>query len=716
MKNKTNKLLIIVCVILVIALIATIITYNQEIKNQAKGKPQPNQNKQKEIIEKYENLKFSEFKITGKSFVEISPQDLKELLSQTNETTKLVTGERMAMDMAAAQSFQAEESFNSPELDYSGTNVQVQDIDEGDVVKTNGEKIFIAKENKIKILDVETQQVTQIEIEKIENTEMIIKEILIDEKEDLLYVVVNKTEINGKYTKNSLLQPRIYTKNFTIVKTYNINQNTPQELNSIEINGEPYQTRFKNGVLYIITNKYVYDTQENDDIIIPLKQTIGKDEFYFQPKILIPYHMSKERKVIYNISSIKYSQENSIIDSIELVLESYSTIYMSHENLYITTKDYLGMGLIYGHVNDLQTYEIFKEIYKEIYPSKIVDEIKKEIENVDNVIEILNNYYQTLTEKQRNELFNKIDEQITKYTRNKFEDLDKTKINKIELKNNGEFGQIYTGEVQGNLLNQFSLDEKDGYLRVATTYMDFRDEYNIKNNSKITILDEKLKKYSELKDISFDESIKSVRFLENKLYLVTYRNVDPFFVIDLEDHKNPKILGFLKITGYSDYLHPIEDNLIIGVGRETKESEDGTRVNDEGVKVSLFDISDLENPIELAKWVSEVYGYTPIAHDHKAFLYIKKNNQIVIPIETYNVSYDTKYTNEVFAKIGFIMLEIKDRNLLKINEIEHELKKEHSYYTNIKRSLYIGNELYTITNNLIKKYNLETNETTEINI
>jgi uncharacterized secreted protein with C-terminal beta-propeller domain len=187
------------------------------------------------------------------------------------------------------------------------------------------------------------------------------------------------------------------------------------------------------------------------------------------------------------------------------------------------------------------------------------------------------------------------------------------------------------------------------------------------------------------------------------VYLVTFKQIDPFFVIDLKNKKSPEVLGYLKIPGYSNYLHPINDYLILGVGQDTKESEWGGVINS-GVKISLFDVSNYSDPKEVATYkVFSENSYTPIQQDHKAFLYVNKENLIVIPVLDY---YYTTGNN----KTNFYLLEVNENEILEREIIVHE---NNIGYNNILRALYIDNELYTISDRLIKTYNFNTETESE---
>ncbi len=657
-------------------------------------------------------------------FIVLTKENLLTLLLQGSTDSGRSSGMKSlsAVDIATnAAAPMAEGTANessSNDSDYSTTNVQVQGIDEGDIVKTNGEKIFIGKPNKLIVINNITPPLDDIYDLKISeepnNTshysyytgpEETIQTILLDE--DLLYLVTTKYHTESKFD-NSLLYPQIISIPTTVVTTYKIKQNSLEELSKIEMDGTYYQSRLKDGYVYLITNTsqfYYSNPIVLDDVIInPIIETKAGKVSSLDRTIIMPKDGTPENTNMYTVTTLKYSEaSDSVIDSLDLLLDYSSTIYMSEDNLYIAHKEnqYWGWRW-YGFYNN--NMEVFKEIYKDVYPSSVENEIKENIDDSEKILEILNKYYETLDEKEKEELYNDIQDRANKYYEDKQRERQKTYINRIELKSNGKLGDVITGSVQGDLLNQFSLDEdKDGYLRVAITY---RNE-NYKNENGIVILDSSLKEYSTLDGLAEDERIYSVRFMGDKVFLVTFRQMDPFFVIDLSDRKNPEVLGYLKIPGYSSYLHPISDTLILGVGQNTKATQWGG-VSQTGVKVSLFDVSDYEDPKEVATYVVDTdNSYTPIQNDHKAFLYIEKENLIVIPV--------TEYYNTRGPGTNFYVLELTKDDIKEKEVISHDSAST-NWYSEILRSLYIGDELYTISGTQIVTYNFGTEDKTEVSI
>ena len=289
-------------------------------------------------------------------------------------------------------------------------------------------------------------------------------------------------------------------------------------------------------------------------------------------------------------------------------------------------------------------------------------------------------------------------------------------IYKVEL-SGSEIALTASGRVKGSVLNQFSMDEYDGYFRIATQLYDAR---NNRTTNNLYVLDENLSLFSYLENIAEGEEIKSVRFMGNKVYLVTFRQVDPLFAIDLSDPSQPVILGQLKIPGFSTYMHPISDNLIVGLGYDTQEIDDGygnTFTVTGGIKLSLFDVSDMENPTEINYIiVGDVGSDSPALYDHKAFLYYEEKGIIGIPATlTQNLTpnagyYDAQYEN-VFN--GYLLFQISDGKLTELGRITHQSEEAQQDLTqlldqslSIRRGVYRGDYIYTISDLKIKSTGL----------
>ncbi|MDK2890470.1 MAG: hypothetical protein PWR21_1102 [Methanoculleus sp.] len=260
------------------------------------------------------------------------------------------------------------------------------------------------------------------------------------------------------------------------------------------------------------------------------------------------------------------------------------------------------------------------------------------------------------------------------------------------------------GRVPGHLLNQFSLDEYGENLRVATTVEGWTREGSFQYNN-VYVLDSAMEIIGTLEHIAPDERIYAARFVGDRLYLVTFKRIDPLFVIDLSDPKHPGILGKLKIPGYSDYLHPYDADHIIGIGKETSENTWGG-VSVEGLKIALFDVSDVNNPVPVDTVVIGEPGTDSEAlRDHKAFLFAKEKNLLVIPvseikrIENPSSSYPGSYGTTTWQ--GAYAYSVNPTSGFTLKGTVAHAEKGASYTWNpadaVRRSLFMDDTLYTVS-------------------
>ncbi len=281
-----------------------------------------------------------------------------------------------------------------------------------------------------------------------------------------------------------------------------------------------------------------------------------------------------------------------------------------------------------------------------------------------------------------------------------------------------------SGEVPGYVLNQFSMDEHESYFRIATTTRHVSTSWDeVSSQNHVYVLDMNLDIVGRLEDLAPGETIYSARFMGERCYLVTFRKIDPLFVIDLEDPRSPRVLGQLKITGYSDYLHPYDENHIIGIGKETEAAEEGNFAWYQGVKISLFDVTDVENPKEIDKYeIGDRGTDSPILTDHKALLFDKSKDLLVIPVLVAEIDEEQypsgvpphAYGNHVWQGAYVFDISLDEGLFLKggITHLEDDtgLMKSGYYFSSpysVKRSLYIDNVLYTLSDKKVKMNSLE---------
>jgi uncharacterized secreted protein with C-terminal beta-propeller domain len=286
------------------------------------------------------------------------------------------------------------------------------------------------------------------------------------------------------------------------------------------------------------------------------------------------------------------------------------------------------------------------------------------------------------------------------------------------------------GIVPGSILNQYSMDEYNNYFRVATTVSTGswvnRDQHN-----NLYILNMQLETVGKIENLAQGERIFSARFTGDKAYLVTFKQTDPFFVLDLKNPTAPIVAGELKIPGYSSYLHPYDENHIIGIGKENNT-----------VKLSLFDVSDMSNPTEIARYAigeNADYSDSIALYEPKAFLFDLQKQLLVIPVSITNYGYIPPTREPTFAENPTTPEQAKDiagaspsapaqmgsywqgAYVFKLSaENGFTLKGEVSHQSGstenwgfyfggdaITRSLYIDNALYTVSNDMVQLNSLD---------
>ena len=191
--------------------------------------------------------------------------------------------------------------------------------------------------------------------------------------------------------------------------------------------------------------------------------------------------------------------------------------------------------------------------------------------------------------------------------------------------NKGKLSGSAQGKVKGYLNDSFSIDEYDNTLRLVTTVT--HNAGNSSQSNAVYVLDADLKTIGKIEDLAKDEQVYSARFLGDTGYFVTYEQTDPLFSVDFSDPENPKILGKLKIPGFSEYLHFYSDNLLLGIGMDT--DENGVT---NGIKVSMFDISDPSDVKEVSKYTLDQYYYSDVFSDYRAALVDPEKNLIGFPL------------------------------------------------------------------------------------
>ncbi|HKK54068.1 MAG TPA: beta-propeller domain-containing protein [Patescibacteria group bacterium] len=634
--------------------------------------------------------------------------------NQTNKylgNAKSMGRENIMMDTASPV-LQKESSGASEEsLDYSETNVQVEGIDEADIVKTDGDNIYTLSGSELYLLsaypgeDAEIKTVIEFETNPSK---------LYLSKDKLIVLGYNYSiSANTKRIAYDIL-PR---SSYMFAKIFDVsNISEPVLEKEWEFEGNYSDSRLLNDSLYLISNKRSYNLA--DDHILPAVLEDGnlrsfdcdsgdclQTSIYYYPRPYTSYNYT-------NVYKIDLSNLDSDLKSSTFLVDGKQTAYMSHNNLYLTYSSYI------------DNYEIESEVLRDlIYPylseeekQKIIDieeapdHVLSSMEKQSKVRLILESYLNKQSQKEQEKWQENLESALKdKYF--KLEDkIESTIVHKINLSEDN-LEPDAQGQVPGTVLNQFSIDEHKENLRIATTKNnDWQRRFaemdsNSENN--VYILDESLERLSSIEDLAKGERIYSARFMGDRIYLVTFKQVDPLFVIDASNAKNPKVLGELKIPGFSNYLHPYNENTLIGFGKDTY-VDDNDNVRTKGLKLSLFDVTNPVEPKEIDTYTTGDSGsYSEVLHDHKALLFSKERNLLVLPVRLRSDS-DNSWEDSFNGALVF-NTENKEFNLRgKINHVKESDDWRRYYNDQVRRSLYIENQLYTVSDNMLKINDINT--------
>jgi len=562
---------------------------------------------------------------------------------------------------------------------YSTTNVQVAGVDEPDIVKTDGTYLYVVANQTVFI--IKAYPVFQAEIlAKIQITNVSISNIFI--RGDRLVVFGN----TGWYYGYPLLERDMKVSGLgmswggvsqTVLNVYDVSDRAaPILVKEIRVDGGYFDARLIGEYVYMVATEYtntILYAVDNTNYTLNVPEIKIDNETQTIPASDIYYvDVPELSDTMTHVISLNLDTNDMVEKS--FMLGSSQTMYVSQHNIFLASIHYPYYPVLYRTGAESSTAE----------------------------------------------------------------DHETTILHKIAI-DTGDISYIAQGEVPGTILNQFSMDEHNGFFRIATTTWNYGIEGSQTSNN-LYILDENLKQVSKIENIAPGESIYAARFLGDRAYLVTFVQVDPLFTIDLSDPYNPKILGELKIPGYSEYLHPYDETHIIGIGKEVDPSIDADKVHTPGavyytailgLKIALFDVSDIEHPVEMAKIVIGNRGTdSPALYDHKAFLFDREKGLLVIPVSVYEIpetkldsvndsgitEFESDWGQFTFQGAYVYQLNLEDGFIYQgriTHQTQEQMEHPDTYYwywgsssTDITRTLFIGDVLYTISDSMVKMNDL----------
>ncbi len=599
----------------------------------------------------------------------------------------------MASTGSAAKSESAAQS-------YSTTNIQVQGADEADIVKTDGKYLHIISRNAFVIVDAFPAENAAV-VSKTDLKDLQVQELFLDSERNqivlfghqnvqlddrLLPVIENPSNPQtgaGAPQSDAIIEP-VYPqynwKNLAVIQVLDIsNPALPVVKKTVELEGAYLTSRKIGSFVYFAVNSYPQywilnqqnqkDQPPMDDIVPLYREQAGnatplKRFAPVAPCESVGYLEPVQARSLITIGSLNLGNIENEIEK-RTVAGSGENVFASLSNLYIAQTEY-----------DYGIKPLVQQAVRQIVPVPLP---------------------QTTSEQ--------------------------TVFHKFNLQD-GKIGYAGSGSAPGHLLNQFSMDESNGYFRAATTIGEVWNTAQPSTNN-VYVFDSDLKIIGRLEGLAPGEKIYSARFLGNRAYLVTFKKVDPLFVLDLSEPTNPRVLGQLKIPGYSDYLHPLDETHIIGVGKDAVDAEielANQRGFDfawyQGLKLAVFDVSDVANPKELHKIIIGDRGTDSQAlHDHKAFLFDQEKELLVLPVTLAEIPQEQKtdaykgrayghfafqgaYVYRLTVENGF---EFKGR-ISHLDSLE-TLQKSGYYYSNygdtVERAGYLDNALWTLSQNKV---------------
>lgn len=570
-----------------------------------------------------------------------------------------VTTAESSMDTVESSADNSGSAASNASSDVSTTNVQVAGIAEGDLIKTDGEHIYFARSNDIVITSADKEESTAVSTIAEENfhpAEIYLEgNLLISVGHTTEPIRLEETEPPPGDTID--IAPMPVQQSLTTVHIYDISDKTaPEKMREVSLEGAYKTSRKMDGQLYLTASQHP------------------------------PFRIQQEE----NIEEARPFVKDTAVQS-ERAPVAFEDMYFFPES---QENNYLLIGSI-----DLQNLDDEAEVQTYLGASNEFYMSENNIYLAVNQFEERNTSKETDTSMMASPAVN-------------------TKIMQFAIDDGAVSYQTSTA-VPGRLINQFAMDERDGVFRVATTKGEMwgLPEQEPSTNNLYTF-DTDLNPLGKVEGLAEGERIYSVRFMDQVAYMVTFRQVDPLFVIDLSNPQNPEVLGELKIPGFSNYLHPLDDEHVIGFGQHTtlqQQNGEEPLVMTEGLKISVFDVSNPENPKEkYSKVIGESGSYSELNHDHRALFQQPNSSLYGFPATLFN-SETVKdegmvYENQTLLHQGALLYEITPeegivwKDSITHQEADTEFPNEKS---RIQRMVSIDGTLYTFSHNQATAYDID---------
>jgi len=548
------------------------------------------------------------------------------------------------------------DSYPRASVRYTRTNVQVKGVDEADIVKTDGQYLYVYSKPNSHITIALAQPAQQLSVvSTIPYPDANIHELFLDGNRLTIFGKRSGQNIYNSTTLDSI-GPNVrrikrLPTNETFVDVWNIqNRNLPELERSLGFEGDYLTSRLRAGIVYLALNSEAPLRLSkggflDEDLIPNYRDTATSPVARPLTRCdLVEYFSPKSSDSYFILAAIPLRQPTQSA-STRLILGSGQSVYMSANSFYVaeSRQPPTALPLIDSSIGVLPDATVFDRLNDVIAIPPSTDPA--------------------------------------------------TEIHKFILSGTRIIYAAHT-VVPGTVLNQFSMDEYNNTFRIATT----RGQTASDNRNALYIYDQHLKRLGTLDNLAPGEKIYSARFLGPRVYLVTFRQIDPLFVIDTSNPRAPRVLGQLKIPGFSQYLHPVDNNHIIGVGKHA--DQEGREL---GIKLALFDVANVRQPKELD--LVEIGGPgsdSEVLRDHKAFLFDRTKQLLVLPVNVLEPNSTDRFQGVYVFRVTPDGFHFRDR-------LSHATTRNEHSKANlaIRRSLYIDQALFTISNLRVAAHRLQ---------
>jgi inhibitor of cysteine peptidase len=545
----------------------------------------------------------------------------------------LNAGMAMTTAMTMTQIATATSSTSASPASFTGTNVQVQGVDESDWVKTDGTHLFVATGNLVTIINAYPPSAAGT-----------LSKIHLQPGGDVLGLEMSQNRL----LVIDQVSSGAGSIDFLLYNTTNLS--SPALMTNMSIAGSYVGSRMTQGYFYAIVQQpsFNFNNDGNATAVLP---TVTLNRATVTLPANSTYYAPNKAQISYYTMIVSISMADGREGTVSVLTGPSSTIYVSTSNIYVVYTDYQNMYA--------------DSIPGDIYTGGMISSANVQDGQTSTVLRVA-------------------------YV-------------------NGSIGAQAAGQVPGTVLNQFSMDEYKGDFRIATSRFASIANGTTTHSDDVYVLDRNMSLVSALQNIAPGENIYAVRFEGDMGYVVTFQQIDPLFAISFANPAKPVIVSALKVTGYSNYLQPLWNGYLLGVGKDTLQSSQGNFAWYLGLKLSLFHVLANGSSTQVAKYLIGDRGTeSPVLSDHLAFTFDTSNNITVIPVTLALVSGNQTYSSDSPPPFGDTVWQ--GAYVFSMSPTGFTLLGKVSQYTNsenfgnspnndlqIERSVIIGNDLYSIS-------------------